>query len=112
MSYLCGTVLFFIVPMIVFQMHEGWTFAQAIYYCFITLSTIGFGDYVAGKTADFINSGRYSHPLVCGPPFGCLELDCLVFLEPEVTIFGREHGAEQTLSYELTLASLVSKVNP
>uniref|UniRef100_A0A3B4Z6P6 Potassium channel, subfamily K, member 17 n=1 Tax=Stegastes partitus TaxID=144197 RepID=A0A3B4Z6P6_9TELE len=49
-SYLCGTVLFFIVPMIVFQQHEGWTHSQAIYYCFITLSTIGFGDFVAGTT--------------------------------------------------------------
>lgn len=47
-SYLSGAVLFFIVPMIVFQQHEGWTYSQAIYYCFITLSTIGFGDFVAG----------------------------------------------------------------
>ena len=47
-SYLCGAVLFFVVPMIVFQLQEGWTFSQAIYYCFITLSTIGFGDFVAG----------------------------------------------------------------
>ncbi|XP_008300490.1 potassium channel subfamily K member 17-like [Stegastes partitus] len=51
-SYLCGTVLFFIVPMIVFQQHEGWTHSQAIYYCFITLSTIGFGDFVADSNPD------------------------------------------------------------
>uniref|UniRef100_A0A667XYW7 Potassium channel, subfamily K, member 17 n=1 Tax=Myripristis murdjan TaxID=586833 RepID=A0A667XYW7_9TELE len=51
-SYLCGAVLFFIVPMIVFKEHEGWTYAQAIYYCFITLSTIGFGDYVADNNPD------------------------------------------------------------
>ncbi|KAJ0062809.1 hypothetical protein NL108_008081, partial [Boleophthalmus pectinirostris] len=46
-SYLCGVVLFFVVPMLVFQNQEGWTYSQAIYYCFITLSTIGFGDFVA-----------------------------------------------------------------
>uniref|UniRef100_A0A3Q2X9G7 Potassium channel, subfamily K, member 17 n=1 Tax=Hippocampus comes TaxID=109280 RepID=A0A3Q2X9G7_HIPCM len=40
-------LFFFIVPMLVFQLHEGWTYSQAIYYCFITLSTIGFGDFVA-----------------------------------------------------------------
>uniref|UniRef100_A0A3B3I6A2 Potassium channel, subfamily K, member 17 n=2 Tax=Oryzias latipes TaxID=8090 RepID=A0A3B3I6A2_ORYLA len=48
-SYICGTVFFFIVPMTVFQLFEGWTYSQAIYYCFITLSTIGFGDFVANN---------------------------------------------------------------
>uniref|UniRef100_A0A673CLW2 Potassium channel, subfamily K, member 17 n=1 Tax=Sphaeramia orbicularis TaxID=375764 RepID=A0A673CLW2_9TELE len=51
-SYLSGIVLFFIVPMIVFQQQEGWTHAQAIYFCFITLSTIGFGDFVADSNPD------------------------------------------------------------
>ncbi|XP_061599696.1 potassium channel subfamily K member 17 [Cololabis saira] len=51
-SYICGAVLFFVVPMIVFQLHEGWTYSQAIYYCFITLSTIGFGDFVADNNPD------------------------------------------------------------
>ncbi|XP_026162861.1 potassium channel subfamily K member 17-like [Mastacembelus armatus] len=46
-SYLSGMALFFIIPMIVFEQQEGWTYAQAIYFCFITLSTIGFGDFVA-----------------------------------------------------------------
>uniref|UniRef100_A0A3B5LVI2 Potassium channel, subfamily K, member 17 n=1 Tax=Xiphophorus couchianus TaxID=32473 RepID=A0A3B5LVI2_9TELE len=47
--FICGTVLFFIMPMLVFQQQEGWTYSQAIYYCFITLSTIGFGDFVASN---------------------------------------------------------------
>ena len=33
--------------------------------------------------------------------FGCCHL---VFLEPEVTIFGRKGGAEQMVSYQLMLA--------
>ncbi|XP_074548645.1 potassium channel subfamily K member 17-like [Halichoeres trimaculatus] len=59
-SYLSGAVLFFVVPMIVFQQHEGWTFSQAIYYCFITLSTIGFGDFVADSNPDKVYPEWYS----------------------------------------------------
>ncbi|XP_034419343.1 potassium channel subfamily K member 17 [Cyclopterus lumpus] len=59
-SYLSGAVLFFVVPMIVFQLHEGWTFSQAIYYCFITLSTIGFGDFVADSNPDKVYPDWYS----------------------------------------------------
>ncbi|KAM6912810.1 potassium channel subfamily K member 17-like [Xenentodon cancila] len=51
-SYICGVVLFFVVPMIVFQLYEGWTYSQAIYFCFITLSTIGFGDFVADNNPE------------------------------------------------------------
>jgi hypothetical protein len=28
---------------------EGWTFVESFYYAFVTLTTIGFGDFVAGN---------------------------------------------------------------
>ncbi|XP_054653350.1 potassium channel subfamily K member 17 [Dunckerocampus dactyliophorus] len=59
-SYLSGALLFLFVPMIVFQLHEGWTYSQAIYYCFITLSTIGFGDLVADNNPDQVYPEWYS----------------------------------------------------
>ncbi|GMS83796.1 hypothetical protein PENTCL1PPCAC_5971 [Pristionchus entomophagus] len=31
----------------VFSRHEGWSYFDAVYYCFTTLTTIGFGDFVA-----------------------------------------------------------------
>ncbi|XP_072218212.1 potassium channel subfamily K member 3a [Leuresthes tenuis] len=40
MSTLC-------VGALAFSQFEGWSFFHAYYYCFITLTTIGFGDYVA-----------------------------------------------------------------
>ncbi|KAM9381167.1 potassium channel, subfamily K, member 16-like [Phaethornis superciliosus] len=54
----CLTLLFFLVtgilvflclPSLFFQMTEGWSYSEGIYFAFITLSTIGFGDYVIGK---------------------------------------------------------------
>ncbi|KAM6973292.1 potassium channel subfamily K member 17-like [Aplochiton taeniatus] len=59
-SYLSGAGLFFILPMMVFKYNEGWTYAQAIYFCFITLSTIGFGDYVADNNPDKVYPQWYS----------------------------------------------------
>lgn len=31
----------------VFQKYENWTYFDSIYYCFTTLVTVGFGDFVA-----------------------------------------------------------------
>ncbi|XP_038612745.1 potassium channel subfamily K member 16-like [Tachyglossus aculeatus] len=43
-----GVLVFLGFPALVFHSVEGWTYNEGIYYAFITLSTIGFGDYVVG----------------------------------------------------------------
>ncbi|KFP74364.1 Potassium channel subfamily K member 16, partial [Apaloderma vittatum] len=43
-----GTLLFLVFPPLVFSHVEGWTYGEGFYFTFITLSTIGFGDYVVG----------------------------------------------------------------
>ncbi|KAM8947308.1 potassium channel subfamily K member 17 [Pelodytes ibericus] len=48
-ALLVGFLLFFFLPPILFRLFEGWTYEEGFYYSFITLSTIGFGDYVIGR---------------------------------------------------------------
>ncbi|KAM4770827.1 potassium channel subfamily K member 17 [Rhinophrynus dorsalis] len=48
-ALLIGLLLFLLLPPLLFSSIEGWTYEEGFYYAFITLSTIGFGDYVIGK---------------------------------------------------------------
>ncbi|XP_017878210.1 uncharacterized protein LOC108623877 [Ceratina calcarata] len=43
-----GFVMFIFFPAFLFSYYEGWNYDEAVYYAFVTLTTIGFGDYVAG----------------------------------------------------------------
>uniref|UniRef100_A0A8B9ZAU3 Potassium two pore domain channel subfamily K member 17 n=1 Tax=Anas platyrhynchos TaxID=8839 RepID=A0A8B9ZAU3_ANAPL len=45
-----GLLLFLLLPPLLFSDKEGWTYEEGFYYSFITLSTIGFGDYVIDRT--------------------------------------------------------------
>lgn len=48
LSILLGCLLFVAVPILVFQEVEKWTLLESAYFVVITLTTVGFGDYVAG----------------------------------------------------------------
>ncbi|KPP66472.1 potassium channel subfamily K member 2-like [Scleropages formosus] len=45
---LFGCLLFVTIPAFVFKHIEGWSTLESIYFVVITLTTIGFGDFVAG----------------------------------------------------------------
>ncbi|XP_073466139.1 potassium channel subfamily K member 1-like [Aquarana catesbeiana] len=47
-SFMC--LLCFFIPAILFNsLEENWGYADALYFCFISLSTVGLGDYVPGE---------------------------------------------------------------
>ncbi|KAM6967502.1 potassium channel subfamily K member 5-like [Aplochiton taeniatus] len=49
---LWGLLVHLVIPPFVFMSYEGWSYLEGLYFSFITLTTVGFGDYVAGVNAD------------------------------------------------------------
>ncbi|XP_077588018.1 potassium channel subfamily K member 5-like [Stigmatopora nigra] len=45
---LWGVLFHLFLPPFVFMSQEGWTYVEGLYFSFVTLTTIGFGDLVAG----------------------------------------------------------------
>lgn len=45
---LWGVLVHLLIPPFVFMSQEGWTYIEGLYFSFVTLTTIGFGDLVAG----------------------------------------------------------------
>ncbi|KAF7704669.1 potassium channel subfamily K member 5a [Silurus meridionalis] len=45
---LWGVLIHLVIPPFVFMSQEGWTYIEGLYFSFVTLTTIGFGDLVAG----------------------------------------------------------------
>uniref|UniRef100_H3AMR0 Potassium channel domain-containing protein n=1 Tax=Latimeria chalumnae TaxID=7897 RepID=H3AMR0_LATCH len=58
-SLVIGLLLFLLLPPLGFSAKEGWTYEEGFYYAFITLTTIGFGDYVVGTNPTRSYSGWY-----------------------------------------------------
>ena len=49
---------------VLFHTQEGWSFFDSLYYCFITLSTIGFGDYVALQSGSVLQVSLRAYSLI------------------------------------------------
>ncbi|XP_070818291.1 uncharacterized protein kcnk4a [Chaetodon trifascialis] len=62
LSILIGCLIFLAVPTVVFQKVEDWSFLESLYFVVITLTTVGFGDYVPGT--DTRREGMFFKPLV------------------------------------------------
>lgn len=47
-----GLIIFVIIPSIVMYSVEPWTYGEAVYFCFVTLTTVGFGDFIPADEDD------------------------------------------------------------
>ena len=47
-----GLAILICIPAVVFTHMENWTYGESVYFAIITLTTIGFGDYVVGKNQE------------------------------------------------------------
>ena len=49
LAMLPGMILFVFLPALVYNAVEPWSYGEAVYFCFVTLTTVGFGDIVPAK---------------------------------------------------------------
>ncbi|XP_035665865.1 uncharacterized protein LOC118409107 [Branchiostoma floridae] len=76
-----GLAVFLILPALTVSLVEGWNFLKSLYFMFVSLSTIGFGDYVAASQRDVNYSAAYqiviSAWILCGLAFLALVFDLI-----------------------------------
>ncbi|XP_063095012.1 potassium channel subfamily K member 16 isoform X2 [Cavia porcellus] len=54
-----GSLAILVFPPMAFSHVEGWSLSEGLYFTFITLSTIGFGDYVVGRDPSKLYVSEY-----------------------------------------------------
>ena len=48
--YTVVNIFFILIPAVVFSAIEGWTYLESVYFAVVTLTTIGFGDFVPTRS--------------------------------------------------------------
>uniref|UniRef100_A0A8D2ISX6 Potassium two pore domain channel subfamily K member 17 n=1 Tax=Varanus komodoensis TaxID=61221 RepID=A0A8D2ISX6_VARKO len=79
-ALVAGLLLFLLLPPLLFVAIEGWTYEEGFYYSFITLSTIGFGDYVIGMNPERTYPGWYKNVVSLWILFGMAWLALMINL--------------------------------
>lgn len=77
MCSLVVLVLFLLIPAHVYAYIEQWEFLNAFYYCFISLSTVGLGDYVPGD--DIYQAHRHFYK-ICSTLYLIIGVTAMVWL--------------------------------
>nr|XP_034966400.1 potassium channel subfamily K member 17-like [Zootoca vivipara] len=79
-ALVAGLLLFLLLPPLLFTAIEGWTYEEGFYYSFITLSTIGFGDYVIGMNPERTYPSWYKNVVSVWILFGMAWLALIINL--------------------------------
>ena len=102
---------FIFMGSVLFAVWEGWDWLSSAYYCFVTISTIGFGDLVPGSegfrtTADNLKMIAAAAYIVFGMAimsmaFNLIQVDLLGFLARDVIYTSRAYA---TMSVSVCLS--------
>uniref|UniRef100_A0A8C4NGC1 Potassium channel subfamily K member n=1 Tax=Eptatretus burgeri TaxID=7764 RepID=A0A8C4NGC1_EPTBU len=76
---LAVVICFFFIPAAIFTTMENWNYLEAFYFCFISLSTIGLGDFVPGEAVGQNYRELYKFAVTCYLLIGLLAM--LLLLE-------------------------------
>ena len=56
-----GWCFFAVLPSLVFSSIEGWSYGESLYFAVVTLTTVGFGDYVPAMQRTYSSSARMAY---------------------------------------------------
>ena len=79
-----GLVLFIFFPALVFFAIEGWTYGQAVYFCFVSLTTVGFGDFVPARSSATLGTTLLGLYKICAAAWTWLGLAFVALLITEI----------------------------
>jgi hypothetical protein len=74
---ICFLLLYLTLGALIFSKWEGWSVPEGFYFCFITLTTIGLGDFVPGDAVMSLDSTDGQYKLICSVVYLLLGLAVL-----------------------------------
>uniref|UniRef100_A0A8C8RHC4 Potassium two pore domain channel subfamily K member 5 n=1 Tax=Pelusios castaneus TaxID=367368 RepID=A0A8C8RHC4_9SAUR len=86
-----GVLVHLVIPPFVFMVTEGWDYIEGLYFSFITITTIGFGDFVAGVNPEADYHALYRYFVELWIYFGLAWLS--LFVNWKVSMFVEVHKA-------------------
>ncbi|KFM79389.1 Potassium channel subfamily K member 6, partial [Stegodyphus mimosarum] len=99
----------FIAPAMIFQRLESeWTYLDALYYCFISLTTVGLGDYVPGVDPQTPNVDLYR---ICATIFIFFGVAIMMFMMSVTADFFQNYNSCYVENLPFTVSSEKIPIN-